>query len=179
MRIPSDKHTSLEYAALGLIKGGISYGYEIFKHISDPKGLGQIWQSKPGNLYALLGKMVSAGWLTSSVKTESDRLPRKEFSLTPEGEIAFNSWCSSPVKHPREMRQDFLARWFFIRDNPNVSAELVNNQLVECSVWETGLLAKNRGVSHSHWFERNIYQFRINQIKGIKNWLLELRKEEI
>jgi DNA-binding PadR family transcriptional regulator len=179
MRIPNDDHSSLEYAALGLIRKGVTYGYEIFKQISDPKGLGQIWQSKPGNLYALLGKMVSSGWLVSLVKSEGNRPPRKEYSLTPEGENAFKTWCSSTVKHPREMRQDFLARWYFVRANPRVSSELIREQLAECSAWETGLLSKAQEVEDSAWFESIIYQFRINQIQGIKNWLIQLQRGEI
>jgi DNA-binding PadR family transcriptional regulator len=179
MRIPNADHSSLEYAVMGLIRSGVTYGYEIFKQISDPKGLGQIWQTKPGNLYALLGKMVSSGWLTSSVMSEGNRPPRKEFSLTPEGEKAFEAWCSSTVKHPREMRQDFLARWYFVRDNPKASAELIRDQLDECSAWESGLLSKEQGVEATAWFESNIYQFRINQIQGIKNWLLQLQRGEI
>jgi DNA-binding PadR family transcriptional regulator len=179
MRTPNEEHSSLEYAALGLIRKGVTYGYEIFKQISDQKGLGQIWQTKPGNLYALLGKMVSSGWLVSLVKSEGNRPPRKEFSLTPEGEKAFEAWCSSTVKHPREMRQDFLARWYFVRDNPQVSSELIRDQLEECSAWEAGLLSKEQEVEATAWFESNIYQFRINQIRGIKNWLNQLQRGEI
>lgn len=179
MRTPNDEHSSLEYAALGLIRRGVTYGYEIFKQISDPKGLGQIWQSKPGNLYALLGKMISAGWLISSVNSEGNRPPRKEYTLTSEGEKAFNAWCSRTVKHPREMRQDFLARWFFARENPILSSKLICEQMEECSTWESGLLSKELEVEDSTWFEANIYQFRINQVQGIKNWLIQLQRGEI
>jgi len=178
MRTPNTDHSSLEYAVMGLIRKGITYGYEIFKQISDLKGLGQIWQTKPGNLYALLGKLVSSGWLISSVKSGSNRPPRKEFSLTPEGKNAFEVWCSSAVEHPRGMRQDFLARWYFVRDNPQESAKLLHGQLEECSAWESGLLSKEQEVEDSAWFESNIYQFRINQIRGIKNWLNQLQRGE-
>jgi hypothetical protein len=99
--------------------------------------------------------------------------------LTPEGEKAFVAWCSSIVKHPREMRQDFLARWYFVREKPKVSAKLIREQLAECSAWESGLLSKEQEVEDSAWFEANIYQFRISQIQGIKNWLLQLQRGEI
>ena len=178
MRIPNDEHSSLEYVALGLIRSGVTYGYEIYKQISDQKGLGQIWQTKPGNLYALLGKMASTGWLTPSVNSEGNRPPKKEFSLTPEGKKVFEEWCSSIVKHPRQMRQDFLARWYFIRDDVQASTALIRKQLEECSAWEAGLLTKEQDVNDSEWFESNIYQFRINQIRGIKNWLIQLERGE-
>ena len=164
---------------MGLIRSGVTYGYEIYKRISDKKGLGQVWLTKPGNLYALLGKMVSSGWLTSSVISEGNRPPRKEYSLTPDGEKAFEDWCSSTVKHPREMRQDFLVRWFFVRLDPRISSKLIRDQLAECSAWEKGLLTKEQGIEDSAWFESSIYHFRINQIRGIKNWLIQLQRGEL
>jgi DNA-binding PadR family transcriptional regulator len=179
MRIQKKDHNSLEYAVMGLIRHGVTYGYEILKHVSDKKGLGQIWATKSGNLYALLGKLEATGWLTSSVTTAGNRPPRKDYALTLEGEKAFVDWCSSVVTHPREMRQDFLVKWFFIRSDLGMSSKLIRDQLTECSNWERGLFAKEEKMENSDLFGSTTHKFRINQIRGIKTWLIRLQKGEL
>ena len=178
MRTPKQEHSSLEYASLGLIRNGVCYGYEIFKQMSDTKGLGQVWLIKPANLYAILSKMEAANWLKAKVTSAGNRPPRKEYSLTSEGERIFEEWCFSIAKHPREMRQDFLVRWYFIRGDKKKSEKLIQDQIGECNLWEAGLHSKKSEVGASDWFESTLYQFRINQIRGIKTWLEQLQRGE-
>lgn len=75
-----------------------------------------------------------------------------------------------PVKHGREMRQEFLAKLFFaLRNNENIAEILINNQKYECETWLNNI-EKHRSSENSR-SEELIYQYRIRQINAMIDWL--------
>jgi DNA-binding PadR family transcriptional regulator len=106
---------ALEYILLGIIGRSPIHGYNIYKELNRLDGIGMVWQIKQSQLYALLDKLETQE-LIHATRLETDSYPpRKEYQLTPLGIIEFKHWRSSPVKHPRDLRQEFLARLYFAR----------------------------------------------------------------
>lgn len=106
---------SLEYVLLGMLAQQPRHGYELHKELSNLEGLGLVWRIKQAQLYALLDKLESQGYLSSRTITTESHPPRKEFHLTQAGHKAFEAWMLSPVEHGREIRQGFLAKFYFAR----------------------------------------------------------------
>ena len=70
---------TIELALLGFLHQRPMYGYEIHQCMSDPAGLGQVWNIKQSQLYALMGKLEAEGWLYSELQVQGTRPARKVF----------------------------------------------------------------------------------------------------
>ncbi len=164
-----------ELALLGFLSREPMYGYEIHQRMSDPQGLGQVWQVKQSQLYALLGKLEEEGYLTSELQLQEARPPRKMFHLTPAGKDVFQGWLHSPVEHSREMRLDFLVKLYFLREegSPAVS-QLIDRQRTVCQGWLSYQGEPSQpGVQPDYeWYVR---QFRVQQIQAILAWLDQIQ----
>jgi DNA-binding PadR family transcriptional regulator len=132
-----------------------------------------VWQIKLSQLYALLGKLEDAGYITASTEPQENKPPRKIFHLTDEGEQAFLTWRQSPVKHGRSLRLDFLIKLYFAR---LAGADFVNNLLAaqrqQCQSWlATEQEIINEEVANGRRYGRLVHQFRLGQIQAMLNWL--------
>ena len=161
-----------EYILLGLLHQRPMHGYDLHKEIATREGIALIWSIKQSRLYALLDKLEAQGMLTSTLVPGEAHPSRKEFRLTEAGQQAFYTWMQSPVRHPREMRQDFLARLYFASQiSPQAAAHLIHQQQAACRNWLQGLDQRERLLGEDRNFERNVYAFRTTQITGMLEWL--------
>jgi len=103
-----------EFALLGALRGGSKHGYEILRFLENR--LGSTWYVSTSQLYALLKRLEDRGWLRSSIEEQETRPPKRVFSLTAKGKKTFDQWLMSPTEHVRDLRVEFLAKVFFIKD---------------------------------------------------------------
>lgn len=158
---------TIEHALLGFLLNGAMHGYDIHRQIMNPQGLGQVWQIKQSQLYALLNRLEQEGFVTTALETQDARPPRKMFSLTETGRQTFLQWTSSPVLHGRDMRLDFLVKLFFARQISQEAAEnLINIQREICQRWQM-----EREDNAPGTFEWLISEFRRGQIDAMLVWL--------
>jgi DNA-binding PadR family transcriptional regulator len=171
MRGKTNPFPSSEFALLGLLFSGPAHGYELHKHITDPNGIGLIWGVKIANLYAQLAKLESRGWISGTVQQEADRPARTEYHLTDEGKNAFKEWLTQKVKHPRDFRQEFMLRYYFLAcHNPDLIKVVCSQQLQECQAWlKNTRLKQEKGLEDS--FMRSVIEFRVSQIKSMAEWI--------
>lgn len=163
---------TVELALLGFLRNGALHGYEIGRRLADPAGLALVWRLKPSHLYALLGRLQEEGYLTGTVQPQATRPPRKVFRLTRSGRDAFLHWVQTPVPHGREVRLDFLTRYYFAeREGPQVVARLVQRQRAACQAWLRAQQAQADAAREARSFEWQVCQFRIGQIEGMLAWL--------
>jgi len=135
----------------------------------DPSGLGQVWQVKQSQLYALLNRLEEEGYVSTELEFQDSRPPRKMFALTTEGHATFQTWITQPVKHGRDMRLDFLVKLHFARQvGENVAQNLVDSQRIICQSWQD-----ERENSPQGSFEWLIDEFRRGQIDAMLTWLEE------
>src|SRR6185436_10352761 len=120
---------TVELALLGFLRDGAQHGYEIHRRLSDPAGLGLVWKMTQSHLYALLTRLEEEGYLTSTVKLQETRPPRRLYRLTKTGSGVFVDWVQAPVPHGRDLRLDFLTKYYFAeREGPKVVARLLKRQ---------------------------------------------------
>lgn len=171
MRGKTNPFPSFEFALLGLLYGGPAHGYELHKHITNSDGIGIIWGIKISNLYAQLSKLENSGFIKGELQPGEDRPARTEFHLTDKGKNEFQSWLTSLVQHPREIRQEFMLRYYFLASyKPDMLPEICANQLEECQRW----LQKSNEMqleSDKDSFSHAIMEFRTSQIKSMVEWL--------
>lgn len=166
---------SFEFVMLGLVRLQPSHGYELFHTFSHDHGIGMIWQTKPARMYVVLDKLEELGWLVSEVQTGEGFLPRKQYHISSAGENSFQTWLTTPVMSPHRMRQEFLARLYFIlRDDQNAGQEIISRQAEMCRTWLTRLQHEIQNLSDNHPYEREVLLFRTGQVQAMLEWVVNL-----
>ncbi len=91
---------------LGMLRMREMHGYQINEFIDSH--LGDSVQLKKPTAYHLLNQMSEAGWVAYQEEREGNRPPRRVYSITPQGEAAFQKIlrdCLADYK-PAEFRSD-------------------------------------------------------------------------
>lgn len=163
---------TVELALLGFLREGSLHGYEIHRRLSDPVGLGLVWKLKQSHLYALLTRLEEEGYLTSTVTPQATRPPRKLFRLTKTGNGTFLDWVQAPVPHGRDLRLDFLTKYYFAeREGPKVLTRLLKRQRTACQDWLRAQQVLADAARDTRPYEWQVCQFRIGQIEAMLSWL--------
>src|SRR5262245_5183023 len=163
---------TLELALLGYLREGPLHGYEIHRQLLDPTGLGLVWHIKQAHLYGLLNRLEEEGFLTSTIKPQVARPPRKLFRLTKSGNDSFVDWVQTPVPHGREVRLDFLTKYYFAeREGTKTVVRLLKRQREACQDWLTAQQAQVDLLPDCRSYEWQVCQFRIGQIEAMLAWL--------
>jgi DNA-binding PadR family transcriptional regulator len=76
-----------ELLLLGLLRSQDMHGYQLHEAIDSHLGMG-IQLTKP-TAYRLLSHMAKDGWVTAREEQEGNRPPRRVYTITPQGEGAF------------------------------------------------------------------------------------------
>lgn len=179
MRRSSATFQPVQFVLIGLIQQGSCYGYMLDSELKQNTSLGALWRIKQARLYAFLDQLEKEGYIKGKVQQDSPRPARKEYTLTEKGKNTFEQWKSSPVHHPREIRQDFLARWYFARmDNPPTDDDLVKKQLTICEEWQRGIQQQISGIGYREDIHNAILQFKLLQVESIINWLCKQQEKK-
>lgn len=160
----------IELALLGFLREGPMHGYQIFQMFSEPNSLKLVWELKQSQLYALLTKLELDGYLSSILQNQDPHPPRKIYKLTPAGRKACLEWLNSPVNVPRHIRQEFLAKLYFLQGDTYSRRALIGRQKSVCQGWLDGYMAQ-AGHLEPGSFGWGTCQYRISHIQAILAWL--------
>jgi PadR family transcriptional regulator, regulatory protein AphA len=163
---------TIEHALLGFLKKGSLHGYQLHQQINDPAGLKRIWYVKQAQLYALLGKLEEAGYITGSIQQQETRPARRVFQLTRAGQEAFQNWLFSPVQRPRQMRQEFLAKLYFAQQEGETTAlQLIASQRRVFAECLNALSPSGEGLQNGAQFHDLVNLYRTKHLENILDWL--------
>ncbi|MDO9547110.1 MAG: helix-turn-helix transcriptional regulator [Pelolinea sp.] len=163
---------NIELALLGFLFEEPKHGYELFKEVSDPIGIGEVYRLKIGKMYSILKKLENQKLICASVQQDGNRPPKNLYHLTNTGQAAFKDWMSSPIKHGREFRILFLLKLFFINRNKTYDAkDLIFKQNQECRKWEKRILSTMDDPKINSSYQRMVKKYRLSQIEGYSKWL--------
>jgi DNA-binding PadR family transcriptional regulator len=180
MRGKSNPFPSSEFALLGLLYQGPCHGYELHKKISEINGLGMIWGVKMSNLYAQLDKLEQNGQISSELLANDPHPNRKQYQLTEAGKAALISWLEKPIEHPRDFRQEFMVRYYFLNQfSPEKVNSYLQKQIEECQNWVRNIQDKALLKTRKGTFEYAVLQFRLSQTESMLEWLKWLSKNPI
>lgn len=117
-----------ELLLLGLLRRGDTHGYQLHEFIN--RYLTFCTDLKKPTAYYLLDKMAASGWIEPTAdptETESNRPPRRVYSLTPEGEEAFQRLLRENLAghYPASFAGDIGLAFVDLLD-PDEARELLN-----------------------------------------------------
>ncbi|PKO07520.1 MAG: hypothetical protein CVU41_02170 [Chloroflexi bacterium HGW-Chloroflexi-3] len=165
--------SKLYLALLGFFIDKPGYGYELYKYISSETSFFKIWYLKQSQFYAFLERLFHEGFLSQNL-IEGDQYPdRKLFTITEAGIHQLESWIITPVKHGREMRQEFIAKLFIAQNTyKDKIMLLVDNQMSVCHQWlKEQDIFLNDEKDH---FQILLIDYRKKQIQAMVEWLKQI-----
>ena len=149
------------------------HGYEIHTLLSSK--LGRAWYAGISQVYALLKRLEAAEKVDSAVEQQDNRPAKHVYSITPKGREAFLQWVHTPLDRMRDLRLEFLAKLFFIRElNLSGSDELIKKQMDVFQQQLQGITQQDKNSREE--FERLVFRFRIGQIEAVLSWLRECKQ---
>ena len=165
------------FALLGLLLDQPHHGYDLYRDLADPAGLGQVWHLGMSQMYAELKTLEARDWVSATMEQQGARPAKKIFALTPAGRAAFQEWMATPSRGMRDMRVEFFVRLYFAQLK---SAKAVT-ALVERN--EKSLREELKKLQHAkptssdpNDFIQATHSFRISQIQAAMTWLKTARK---
>jgi DNA-binding PadR family transcriptional regulator len=162
---------NIHYIILGFINEEPMHGYQIYKYLTDPQGIGLVWKIKVTNIYGLMD-VLEKNELIEAVEpppTNREYPPKKYFGITPTGKEQFDTWLKTPVKHGREIRQVFLAKVYFSqKQGTQAFQDLLDDQINECKKWLENI---NKPSLEGQEFNRIVRSYRTMQIENTIAWL--------
>jgi len=111
------ENSDLEIALLGFLFNNSKHGYELYKEISNPMGIGGVWRVKIGKMYAMLKKLESQDFIRATSERDGNRPSKNTFFLTIQGKNIFKKWMITPIKHGRDLRILFFIEDLFYKKN--------------------------------------------------------------
>ncbi len=169
-----------EIILLGFFLENPLHGYDLYKIISQPGGISDIWHVNQSNLYAMLDNLEENGYLISHLMQIGNTPVRKEYHITHAGTARFEKWIVEPVMHGRDMRQMFLAKLFFaVRDKPDTALRLVTTQKSIANAWKSSILENMRELTIEDEYDRLVFASRLRQIDAWLDWLDECMSSQI
>jgi PadR family transcriptional regulator AphA len=157
-----------ENVILGILMKKERHGYEIHTLLSS--GLGRAWYAGISQVYALLKRLEATEKVVSAVEQQDNRPAKHVYSITQKGREAFLQWVHTPLERMRDLRLEFPAKLFFIKElNLSGSDELIKKQM---DVFQKQLRGIKQQDENCHEeFERLVLRFRIGQIEAVLSWL--------
>ena len=172
----SHRSRSPEYALLGFLYSQPSHGYELH-HLLIAE-LGQTWHVSQSQTYAILKRLETQDYL-SSTTVEQEKLPAIQYlKITPAGRSRFELWLETPTgSSVRAIRVEFITRLYFAQKlAPEKILPMLEAQTTEIQNALARLEASLAVLPDGQKFNRLSLQLRIRQLESILDWLVECRK---
>lgn len=163
---------TIEHTLLGFVRRQPMYGYEIHQRLLASAELGLVWSVKQSLVYAHLTRLEEEGLLRSTLAPQGARPARKMLQLTAAGEAAFLRWVRSPVEHGRDVRMEFLAKFYFARQESTAAAlELTARQRGASAQRLAALAEQAVALEPARSYDWLVLRYRIGQLEAVLSWL--------
>ena len=160
---------NIDPVILGFFIKKPQHGYEVYKELSNPEGIGSVYRLKIGKLYSILNRLEKNGTLQVTVKSDSKRPPKNEYQITLVGRTEFENWMAAPLERGRDFRVLFLCKLYFMNKMHEFSLdEIISLQVQECDKWLSKLEEKDTIKGNFEWI---VDEYRKSQIQSLINWL--------
>ena len=103
--------TTTEAAVLGLLSHGPRSGYEVRKAVE--LSVGYFWGPAKSQIYAVLPRLVEAGFATVRKVAQDQRPDKSVYRLTRAGRAALEAWIEETPAPPDPDRNPLLLKVFF------------------------------------------------------------------
>ena len=155
-----------EHALLGFVVSTPLHAYAL--HLALVRSpLGQVWHLKQSACYAMISRLVDEAYIDADGEAQTAR-GKRMLNITAPGHVAFATWITAPVAHPRDMRIEFLAKLYFAsKQSIAHRTALITAQQAKITHWYVDA----HGVDQ---FTADVHAYRRGQIDAIALWLNHL-----
>ncbi|KRN28230.1 regulator of phenolic acid metabolism PadR [Lactobacillus selangorensis] len=108
------QRNTLKYIILGLINERPVTGYELTKAFDSD--IGEFWLAQHSQIYPLLKRMEHDQLITHQLEVTGEKLERKRYAITPDGQQELADWLNEPVTKLNANKDEFILKLYFIRD---------------------------------------------------------------
>lgn len=114
----------LKYILLGFINYQPMTGYAIKQAME--RSTMYFWHAYHSQIYTTLRQLEEEGLLISEVDESDDRMSRRVYTITEEGQVALQEWLEQPMTERSPVKEPLLVRIFFsaLRDPEGIADEL-------------------------------------------------------
>ncbi len=167
---------SPEFALLGFLYGGPNHGYTLHQQLETE--LGHVWHVSQSHTYAILKRLETQGFI-SSTTLEQEKLPARQLlHITPAGRKRFIAWLQTASgSSVRAIRLEFITRLYFAQKLfPKKVGSIFSAQLKEVETALKHLRKDQAGIPADQTFNQMGLDLRILQLDSIRAWLMECRQ---
>ncbi len=166
---------AVEFAVLGFLVEASMHGYELRERLA--AGLGTFWRIASSQLYQVLHRLEEQGCVESAVEAGPVGPARTVYRATKAGRAAFWDWATSPVRHARQIRVEFLAKVYFLRRlAPDRLDGLVEGQIAALRELHGYLRKRSRLETDDIVLGALAASYRRNRVEGTIRWLEENKR---
>jgi DNA-binding PadR family transcriptional regulator len=176
------RKNTLRYILLGLLSKENLSGYDLKQSFQNE--IGEFWQAQHSQIYPELAKMEAQGLIQHTIKISGEKLEKKIYQLTPEGQHTLQEWIHTPTDELPVNRDEFVLKLFFIQDiNDPALLEIIQQQYELHKAKRDHLLAreqtlfstkKEQDKNFGHYL---ILAHAINRETEYTNWLETILEE--
>ena len=157
-----------EYAALAFLAIEAGHGYEVARRW-EASPLALIAPADQSTVYTYLRGLERRALVDWDEVRIGRRPPRRIYAPNEDGWSVLRAWLKQPVSRMREVRQDFLLKWFFLRQiDPAAERTLIRAQTHVCRTYIEDARAH---LDTAEGFERLVWESRLTAAEGVLSWL--------
>lgn len=108
------KKNNLRYVILGLLSQQELSGYDIKKLFETE--INDFWYANHSQIYPELIKMEADGLITSRLDIVGEKLEKKYYSLTDEGQTVLKQWLTAPLPIPAPSKDEFPMKLYLLNE---------------------------------------------------------------
>ena len=161
---------------LGLLMHQPQHGYQLLETFADEQALGRVWKLSTSQLYAVLKRLQTQGFITGEEAYSLDAPPRTVYRITPNGETYVKAWLweSQPAPSIRRVRVEFLSRLYIARLLSFPQGDIIRHQKVSCMNKLEALYAQRDLTDDS--LGSQALALEITQFEAILVWIAQLEQ---
>jgi DNA-binding PadR family transcriptional regulator len=164
-----------EWAVLGFVDEGDTYGFSVAKHFAPDGAAGRVWTVARPLVYRAIDTLTSGG-LVQAVGSEpgAGGPQRTLIRTTSLGSDAVRGWLDEPVAHIRDARSHLLMKLLLIDRRHASSALLARRQRALLETMTAGL---ERQLDAATGFDAVLARWRLYSAETLDRFLQEMATE--
>jgi DNA-binding PadR family transcriptional regulator len=159
---------------LGLLMAEPQHGYQLLETFQDERALGRVWKLSTSQLYAVLKRLQTQGFITGEEAYSEDAPPRTVYYITNTGKAYVMAWLAEEEPSPsvRRVRVEYLSRLYVARLLNLPIRNIVHHQKIACE-------EKYRQLIEQRQLPENTIgslslELEIAQLEAILGWITQL-----
>jgi DNA-binding PadR family transcriptional regulator len=156
---------------LGLLAAKPQHGYQILETFNDANQLGSVWRMSTSQIYAVLKRLETQGWISGRELASENAPARIEYAITETGREQLLTWLHDPQPSPsiRRVRVEFLSRVYVAHLLRLPTQPVIQHQQTACQAERVRLVEAQAAAEVSvGWLTSELV---IGQLDAVLQWI--------